>query len=89
MDDTLTSFLRIYRDDDNEWYRLGPGETQNLFDNLLSRAETTEAEVEQLRKHCAVLEAQLSAAQESAAYHHQNYLRLLMIVDSVAEVHVL
>ena len=50
MNDTLTSFLRIYRDDDNEWYRLGPGETQNLFDNLLSRSEAAEDVVKQLQK---------------------------------------
>lgn len=44
MDDTLTKFLCIYKDDDNEWYRLGSGETQNLFDALLSRAEAAEVD---------------------------------------------
>lgn len=61
---SLDQFLKRYATNDNEWWKLGPGEMQNLFDEAIWNMELLKAKNAQL---CAVLEAHTKKGTDNAS----------------------
>lgn len=50
----LDDFRELYKQDDNEWWRLQSGDMQNLFDAAIDRIEGVEEVVAEMELHVEV-----------------------------------
>jgi len=79
----LEDFLKQYREDDNEWWRLSEGEMQRLFDEAVEELTAAQKEIETLKKQLSLTE------QDAKALLDDNIHRQALELDAVGTIKTL